>query len=466
MSTQYAILMGVEASEGLPPCPFAEAEVLAFASQLELVGFAKAQQFVLAGPTATRSAAESRLRKVAKILKLGDTLWFIYAGPAFVATDRSFLACADTLADDREATSFALGDVVRVLSVSDVTCRFIVDAPGSSDEELRELFPNNGSAVALTACMEGEVSYVAKARRLWLQLVGDALAGKAPKAIVDGQVRAETLLAWTHEEMPRAIRKAISSPESQTPQVFGPRDAVLANVTLAANPATAKLDLKKLKRIVFRGEKRDKWKNLAGYQKNFELPTSASPASQKWTYRLAAENLKAIVEETYNSLREQLGFKRKDLESTVEAGGLAIIRTPAFDFTVSVSLDPEDLSSVIWRREVSQISNADVLRSAGFRKVFGSFLSSLEFEFDKPIDVEALVDRIEDDSPPGVSVRVTSDASSCDVTVTGFVGKIHIERSRLRIEGRPGATPDSLVEQFFEFQNQFGGKKGLPRLRG
>lgn len=466
MSTQYAILMGVEASEGLEPCPFAEAEVQAFSGQLESVGFAKAHQFILVGPTATRSAAESRLRKVSKLLQPEDTFWFIYSGPAFAEADKNFLACADTLADDREATSLALGDLVRSLSASGATLRFFLDSPGSNEDELRELFPIDGSALAFTACAEGETSYAAKGRRLWLQLVGDVLAGKAPKAIEEGGLTAEALLTWTQEELPRALRKAISAPEPQTPQVFGPMDAVLAKVPLAAKPATAKLDLKKLKRIVFRGEKRDKWKNLAGYQKNFELPTSASPASQKWTHRLATENLKAIVEETYHALREQLGFKRKDLESTVETDGLAIIRTPAFDFTVSVSLDSEDLSSVIWRREVSQISNADVLRSDGFRKVFGAVLSTLDFEFDKPIDVEALVDRIEDDPPPGVSVRVASDASSCDVTVHGFAGQIHVERSRLRIEGRPGATPDSLVEQFFEFQNQFGGKKGLPRLRG
>lgn len=466
MSKQYALLLGVEASEGLSPCPFAEEEVRAFASQIEFVGFAKDHQFVLSGSTGSRSAAESRLRKVAKLLQSGDTLWFIYAGPAFTASSGSFLACADTLADDREATSLALSDLVRGLSASGATLRVFLDAPGLSDDELHTLFPSDGLSVALTANMQGEKSHAAKGRRLWLQLVGDAFAGKAPKAIADGEITAEALREWAGEELPRAIRKAISFPEAQTPQVFGPGSAFLAKVTLAEKSAASKLDLKKLKRIVFRGEKRDKWKHLAGYQKNFELPTSASPASQKWTHRLAAENLKTIVEETYHALREQLGFKRKDLESTVETDGLAIIRTPAFDFTVSVSLDSEDLSCVIWRREVSQISNADVLRSDGFRKVFGAVLSMLDFEFDKPIDVEALVDRIEDEPPPGVSVRVASDASSCDVTVQGFAGKIHVERSRLRIEGRPGATPDSLVEQFFAFQNQFGGKKGLPKLRG
>jgi hypothetical protein len=61
---------------------------------------------------------------------------------------------------------------------------------------------------------------------------------------------------------------------------------------------------------------------------------------------------------------------------------------------------------------------------------------------------------------------VASDASACDVTVQGFAGRIHVERSTLRIEGPPGLSPESLVEQFFAFQQRFGGKKGLPALGG
>ena len=51
-----------------------------------------------------------------------------------------------------------------------------------------------------------------------------------------------------------------------------------------------------------------------------------------------ADDLRAQVEETYNALREHLGFKRRDLESTVGSDGLGFIRTPAFDFTVGSRL--------------------------------------------------------------------------------------------------------------------------------
>jgi hypothetical protein len=466
VSASYAVLIAVEESDDLPPAPFAADEIRALATHLEAVGVARAHQTLLAGPTATRSAAESRLRRLGTSLQPGNTVWFAFAGPAFHEDGRGFLACADTLADDRPATALAVADVLHLLGSTGTTVRFLLDAPGVSDDELADLFPADGAGVAMTAAEEGQPSHAAGGRRLWLQLVGDALAGQAAGAIDGDKLFAGSLHEWAKKELPRAVRKVISAPKKQTPGRFGPSDVVLATVSAAARKPAKKLDLKQLRRIVFRGETRDRVKNLAGFQKTFKVPEAATPSAQKWTYRMAADNLRAEVEETYNALREHLGFKRKDLESTVGSDGLGFIRTPSFDFTVSVSLDPDDPAGVVWRREVGQVSDPDVLRAEGFRRVFGNALDTLQFDFEKAIDVEELVDRIEDDQPPGVKVRVASDASSCDVTVQGFAGRIHVERASLRVEGRPGLSPDSLVEQFFAFQARFGGKKGLPALGG
>src|SRR5262249_30034122 len=157
----------------------------------------------------------------------------------------------------------------------------------------------------------------------------DALDGQAPAALENGRLTAGSLRDWTKKELPRAIRRVIAAPKKQTPGLFGPSDAILATVTAAKKPAS-RLDLKQLRRIVCRGEPRDRIRNLAGFQKNFKLPDAATPSAQKWIYRLAADDLRREVEDTYNALREHLGFKRKDLESTVGTDGLGFIRTPNF----------------------------------------------------------------------------------------------------------------------------------------
>jgi len=180
VSAQHAILIGVDESDGLLPCPFAADEVRSLAGRLESAGFAKAHQTILTGSAATRTAAESRLRRLAKTLHPDDVVWFVFAGPAFTDDGRGYLACSDTLDDDRTATSLAVADVVLLLKANGVTVRALLDAPGLGSDELSELFPTTGIAVALTASEENEPSHFASGRRLWLQLVGEALAGQAP----------------------------------------------------------------------------------------------------------------------------------------------------------------------------------------------------------------------------------------------------------------------------------------------
>src|SRR5262249_5216918 len=260
-----------------------------------------------------RSAAESRLRRVGQSMLPADEVWFVFAGPAFAENGRGFLASADTFADDRAATSLAVADVVRQFTATGAAARYFLDAPGVSDDELADLFPASGPAVALTAGEEGQPSQAAAGRRLWLQLIGDALSGQAPAALDNGRLTAASLHQWTAKELPRVVRKVMTAPRKQSPGLFGPPDAVLATVTATAKKPAARLNLKQLKRIVFRGETRGKVKELSGFQKTFKVPEAATPSALKWTYRLAADDLRAAVEDTYNAVREHLGFKRKDL---------------------------------------------------------------------------------------------------------------------------------------------------------
>jgi len=157
----------------------------------------------------------------------------------------------------------------------------------------------------------------------------------------------------------------------------------------------------------------------------------------------------------YNALREQLHFKRKDLEASTESDGTGFIRTPSFDYTITVRIDPEEPANVIWRREVANLTDPNMVRGAAFQAVFGNTFDRLVFEFTAPLDVAALVDHIEDTTSDGVKVRLASDESNCEIQLTGFSGSIRIDRDTLQIEGRQTQTSSSLIEQFFEFQKRF-----------
>jgi hypothetical protein len=116
---------------------------------------------------------------------------------------------------------------------------------------------------------------------------------------------------------------------------------------------------------------------------------------------------------------------------------------------------------------VSGISNPEAVIGEAFQTVFGGLFDTLVFEFVKPFDLEGWVDQVEEAMPQGVKLRSAADCSSCDVTVSGFVGVIRLFKDRVEIqgEGRKGPTSQGLVDAFLRFQDLFsGGARELPLL--
>ncbi len=206
-----------------------------------------------------------------------------------------------------------------------------------------------------------------------------------------------------------------------------------------------------------------KVKSLSGYRKFHRLPDSVNAGSRKFVADLAAEDVKSDVDRTYLSLREQLGYKRRDVEGSADRG-TGFVRTPDFEYSVGIDLVEGDPTTVVWRREVAGIRNPQVVLGNPFHQVFGEVFDTLVFEFARPFDLEAWVDLIEDAMPVGVKLRTASDCSSCDISVSGSMGIIRLFRDRVEIQG--GKTPSSrgLVEAFLHFQDIFANRSDLEAL--
>ena len=71
MADRWAFIVAVEKplDPTLGATPYAETGAKAIADALTLAGYAKANQFVLLGPHATKTAIESRLRKLKKAVR-------------------------------------------------------------------------------------------------------------------------------------------------------------------------------------------------------------------------------------------------------------------------------------------------------------------------------------------------------------------------------------------------------------
>ncbi len=427
---------------------------------------------------ATLTTLRSRLGKLSERFPSVTTLHILWIGHAWSRAGRNALVCWDTQPDDLEATSLPLTELCNAISKFPCQERVLYLETGrlvqppiagkvATDwyidlDALEAVLP--AGAVALTATSGAEVAQldpVAK-RRVWLDRLGRGLSGEAANS--EGTITVLGLANYLQEELPRALRQVLSSPATQSPTWLGTQPGL--RLRQLPPPKASVLDLTQLRRVVFRAETHQRIKQLRGFQPGHHLPERLTAAAERFLARIAQEDLRDDLDVIFDAIREHLGYKRKDLEAAVETDGTGFIRTPAFDYLVRIRLDPEDPTQAIWQHELTQLSDPDLLHTTGFEAVFGNRFDHLLLEWAEPLDLFALVDRLEEQPVSGRRVRLASDGRACTITLEGFTGAIHLQPEQLRIDGQSSQGCWGLLERFFVFEQAMrtGGQETRPRL--
>ncbi len=472
MPERRAILIAVDSFQdaSMPPAPHAESDAQALALALEPVGYPREGQLVLLGAQATATAIASRLRKLAKAEPPSESLLVSYAGHGFTADGVAYLACGDTQADDLPETSLPLKTLLSALAATKVPFALLLDLRAGLEAEafafapLETFFAKHPGCVCLVAGEKGHASGTLKAG-IWASHVLEAFQGKAARALEGTRLTAAALQAHLEQEVPRTLRSTFRAAPAQVPTLIGNEEFMLADVApvMGQDKPTADPRLQPLRRGTLRSETTSRIKTLSGYRKFHRLPDRVDARARKFVGELAAEDVKSDVDAMYAAIREVMGYKRRDVEGSSD-GSTGFVRTPDFEYSISIDLADADPSTVIWRREVGNIREPAVVLGKPFQQVFGPVFDTLAFEFTRPFDLETWVDRIEDEVPKGVKLRCASDCSTCDVMVAGFSGIDRLLRDRVEVQGQQTPGSKSLVEAFLHFQDLFSGRRDLEQL--
>jgi hypothetical protein len=452
-----------------PPARYASADAAAFAQALQPLGVCADRQTVLLDASATKTVLESKLRR----LPPSDHLAVYVAGYAFAADGANYFVAHDTQSDDLVATAVPLRTLFDALvDVPGRVALFLDPRPlpeplaetvADFDEaELESLVGDSRRVIAFVSRGAGEGSHVSDALKhgVWAHLLLTALSGGAPAAL-DGRDRLtpRSLQRYLADELPRALRQVLEDPESQTPALYGQPAAgwVLADLgpVLRGRRSAVGPDGQRLARVLLWSETRGRVKELAGFQKTHTVPDRVRPATERFVASIARDDLQADLDAVYAAVREHLGYKRKDVTLTPATDGTGSLRTPEFDYLVTVALAEDDPAAVVWRREVTHLRSPELLRRPAFQAAFGNAFQALSFEYAEPLDVAGLVDRLEDEPPAGVRVRCAADGTWCELHLAGFPGTVRVARDRLDIIGRRLGRAGSLWTAFEAFQNLF-----------
>jgi|GEM_PF-6185478 len=147
------------------------------------------------------------------------------------------------------------------------------------------------------------------------------------------------------------------------------------------------------------------------------IPKALDRRAEEWIAELAHDEVESDLARVHANLRAHLKYTRKQVEvvPSSTSDGFGSIRTPGFLYTISVALDPDDLTKAIFTRELSDIQNPDLLNDQGFAAIFDGVFNTIRLSFQKPIDVEELIDKAEAKQVP---VDYPHDCSRCRFKVS------------------------------------------------
>ncbi len=484
-----ALLIALEdyADRSLSPVPFAAADLSAFSNVIKAIGFADHDQVCRLNAQATKSGIESDVRKLARRLTNEDTLFLFYVGHGFSLAGTNYLTCFDTRPDDLAETSVSLSALVDTLNSCD--CRSIclfLDAAhhGSSGESemstrpapldelpLEASIAKLNRAVCFASCRSGEESHSSAHRKqgIWAQHVLEALNGDAATAIADGRLMtAASLQRYLTQAVPRTLRADFATPIMQTPWLCGDisddfvvadLNSVLDRKRLDATPSVPRLDA-----VVLSAAKTQPVKHLPGFKKSHRLPETKNSNADAFIASITEATLQSDLEATFLTLKSAYQFKRLEIEKRGPADGAGVIATPFFEYSVSVELDSDDPSQVVWSRSISKISDPTQVFCEVFDRVFSGVFDTIEISTGEPIDVTAVIDRIEQFDGREFTATYDSDCTVCFVRVAGITTLIRITSSGVFITDQRVDSPTALLNSAMLIQRKLTNELGLKSL--
>lgn len=471
MAIKAAVVMAVEKykDKRIPTVQFAEADAKDFSAALIQQGFDPPNMML--SQDATKTTMESRIRREATRLGENDQLFVFYAGHGFSKTDFNYITCYDTDLSDLVGTSISLQWIFD--RINEMKCKRVavfLDSCESgmakmpevrgvyssmSESELEGFFGHSEFRVCFSSCKVSENSYSTSHLNhgIWSYHLIESLRGEAPLALEKGRfLTAHSLQTYLSREVPRTLRRAFSDPHVQSPWFYGSHnhDFQIADMKAVLDQRSAVMPgREQVKQILFREIEHLSIKSLNGFVKGVHtLPRQHSFATRSFVEKISKHEVDEKIEATFEEIKAHMSYRFRDLD--VRSGK---IMTPDFEFSVDCSLDPDDLTSAVMTSEMTKI-NPKIVDDPGFNEVFDGCFRGLVFQFTTPVDVEKLIERLEAAEADTLSIDYPSDASWCEINLSGVNAAIRITADELRISHLHSKSPKDLVESFLDLQKK------------
>lgn len=480
----YSICIGVEKyqSKKIPSVIYAENDATEFNLILQNLEFDSANQFCLLSQEATKGSLESHFRRISKVLNKEDRLFIYYAGHGFSNNGSNYITCYDTRLDDLSDTSIKLQYIIQLLSEKSDSIALFLDSCHSglnigdqirgiysdlNESELRTVLSESKYFVGFAACKSDEQSHPISAYKhgAWTYHLIEAFSGMAKDALEKNCfLTANSLQNYLSKAIPLSLKKTYTSLMHQTPWLFGgySSDFLLADLSEILKKRTYSVPQVDSDSLEFRTINSGRIKSLTGFKQSHSVPKDINSYTQNFVEGISTENVKNKLEMLFNLIRDNYGFKRKEI-STRHNGNKATIVTSKFEVDIVIEQSEEEPEEYTEFIVLKNISSPDLLFEETFNDTFDSIFDTMIVSFEEAIKIEEIIDSFEDMDNTEMKIDYPPDLSHCSISINGFDSEIFIYPYYIEVCFTSPRKPSVFIQSFSN-SNKFLHDNGSAKL--
>jgi hypothetical protein len=187
-------------------------------------------------------------------------------------------------------------------------------------------------------------------------------------------------------------------------------------------------------------------KALAGFIKStHSVPDARNDATMRFVRKAGTPDVTEALDQIYRSLKDVLGYKRRQLVS-VDDFGSASIKTPDFDVNLSIEQDAQDEAKYRFLTEVAAFRRPEILLEEPFQQLFTNRVDTVVLEFSGAVDLEDKIALIEDREDLAGQLVDERDGSAFTLTLLDPPVRLRVTATDLSITLTGGRNLKHLIE--------------------
>ena len=471
--TTHALIIAIEQyhnSVDFPDVQYANKDAKDFKQALLEIGVLK-ENITTLKSKATKGAIITSLRKISRIANKNDNIYFYYSGHGVFENSENYLTGVDAIKGSIPDTSITIAEVLGYFKDS-ACCKTLLflDCCHSgfvagkkardinlkfSADDLKYKYKDEKYCYGFASCSEDEKSYpsIEFQNGIWTHFLIQALNGDA-KGIYDGGVLFnDKLQTYLNQNTKEYTKRHTTHKENQTPISFGSFTDrfIVADLTKVFEKKAAEKAGKtplKIDKVNMQYCFTGSIKRLRGFKNNHHVPTQVDDYTRKFVRDNCELDITEVINDLASKLRSNLKYKRSVLKPSMDRGS-AMINTPDFDLIVTIEQNEDDPSEYKQTIAIENFSNSDIILNEAFNNVFDMFFDTIEFQLDKVLDLENLIDDIETLENPDITLDYEDfDISYVIIVIKGLGVEIEVTRESLFITQGHRSSPLKLYQTF------------------